>query len=104
MLLKRRSAAAHSAWPQRCRFLPTAAVSVGRLTARRTGLDGFDYSGTQVVGIRPRHRLPPQNRNHRSEEHTSELQSLTNLVCRLLLEKKKRKITQSTEIHSETRV
>src|SRR5438093_6717147 len=29
----------------------------------------------------------------RSEEHTSELQSLTNLVCRLLLEKKK-KITR----------
>src|SRR5438093_10214784 len=28
---------------------------------------------------------------HRSEEHTSELQSLTNLVCRLLLEKKKKK-------------
>src|SRR5438046_7338844 len=28
----------------------------------------------------------------RSEEHTSELQSLTNLVCRLLLEKKKKKI------------
>src|SRR5262249_45207361 len=26
---------------------------------------------------------------HRSEEHTSELQSLTNLVCRLLLDKKK---------------
>src|SRR5438093_9235565 len=30
----------------------------------------------------------PQN-FPRSEEHTSELQSLTNLVCRLLLEKKK---------------
>ena len=27
----------------------------------------------------------------RSEEHTSELQSRTNLVCRLLLEKKKKK-------------
>ena len=27
----------------------------------------------------------------RSEEHTSELQSLTNLVCRLLLEKKNKK-------------
>src|SRR5258706_14848982 len=27
---------------------------------------------------------------NRSEEHTSELQSLTNLVCRLLLEKKKK--------------
>src|SRR5262249_60516142 len=35
----------------------------------------------------PRGRSPLQ----RSEEHTSELQSLTNLVCRLLLEKKKNK-------------
>src|SRR5262249_62373052 len=32
------------------------------------------------------------NGNVRSEEHTSELQSLTNLVCRLLLEKKKTNI------------
>src|SRR5438046_7555006 len=31
------------------------------------------------------------NSESRSEEHTSELQSLTNLVCRLLLEKKKNK-------------
>src|SRR5438552_10993256 len=30
-------------------------------------------------------------RNHRSEEHTSELQSPDHLVCRLLLEKKKKK-------------
>ena len=30
------------------------------------------------------------NEWNRSEEHTSELQSLTNLVCRLLLEKKKK--------------
>src|SRR5437016_9626956 len=34
-------------------------------------------------GVRPR-------AGRRSEEHTSELQSLTNLVCRLLLEKKKK--------------
>src|SRR5438093_8613996 len=33
---------------------------------------------------------PGQLREGRSEEHTSELQSLTNLVCRLLLEKKKK--------------
>src|SRR5258706_7305517 len=33
----------------------------------------------------------------RSEEHTSELQSLTNLVCRLLLEKKKTKTKTVTE-------
>src|SRR5688572_31847543 len=31
----------------------------------------------------------------RSEEHTSELQSQSNLVCRLLLEKKKQKLTTS---------
>src|SRR5690242_21208722 len=34
-------------------------------------------------------------RVHRSEEHTSELQSHVNLVCRLLLEKKKKKIKSS---------
>src|SRR5690606_28554919 len=32
---------------------------------------------------------------YRSEEHTSELQSRENLVCRLLLEKKKKKIKRS---------
>src|SRR5438046_8118181 len=40
------------------------------------------------------------NRFPRSEEHTSELQSLTNLVCRLLLEKKKNKSAQSAREHS----
>src|SRR5438093_12382902 len=35
--------------------------------------------------------LVPLRERPRSEEHTSELQSLTNLVCRLLLEKKKKK-------------
>src|SRR5829696_7528129 len=35
----------------------------------------------------PARRWPP-GKEQRSEEHTSELQSLTNLVCRLLLEKK----------------
>src|SRR2546430_17058568 len=35
---------------------------------------------------------------HRSEEHTSELQSQSNLVCRLLLEKKKKiKITKHSQ-------
>src|SRR5438046_3587826 len=33
----------------------------------------------------------------RSEEHTSELQSLTNLVCRLLLEKKKSELKSLTK-------
>src|SRR5438046_5551833 len=42
--------------------------------------------------VPPRTGVPPSpQRSPRSEEHTSELQSLTNLVCRLLLEKKKHK-------------
>src|SRR6266404_6414259 len=36
-------------------------------------------------------RTPRRSRCERSEEHTSELQSLAYLVCRLLLEKKKKK-------------
>src|SRR5256885_11886518 len=39
--------------------------------------------------LEARRRLPP-SRDKRSEEHTSELQSPCNLVCRLLLEKKKK--------------
>src|SRR2546422_8446025 len=36
--------------------------------------------------------LPPSKISERSEEHTSELQSRLHLVCRLLLEKKKRQM------------
>src|SRR2546427_8634180 len=39
------------------------------------------------AGVHPPHKGP----SLRSEEHTSELQSQSNLVCRLLLEKKKNK-------------
>src|SRR5690242_21211404 len=38
-----------------------------------------------------RHAVAEVNAWRRSEEHTSELQSHVNLVCRLLLEKKKKK-------------
>src|SRR5688572_30288856 len=43
--------------------------------------------------FKPKARQPLVNRriSSRSEEHTSELQSQSNLVCRLLLEKKKNK-------------
>src|SRR5438477_3548257 len=43
---------------------------------------------------RPGHIFPRRERS-RSEEHTSELQSHVNLVCRLLLEKKKKKTLSS---------
>src|SRR2546430_10987395 len=42
-------------------------------------------------------------RPNRSEEHTSELQSQSNLVCRLLLEKKKKQNGEHTPITSSTR-
>src|SRR2546425_8096749 len=40
----------------------------------------------------------------RSEEHTSELQSLAYLVCRLLLEKKKKETADDSEADAEQRV
>src|SRR5438034_8228818 len=45
--------------------------------------------GTNYVGVGLTHP-PAQQSNARSEEHTSELQSHSDLVCRLLLEKKKK--------------
>src|SRR5690606_41389847 len=42
-------------------------------------------------------RSPRRLRERRSEEHTSELQSRENLVCRLLLEKKKKKGSRHRE-------
>src|SRR2546430_13285742 len=49
-------------------------------------------AGSRVRHILPSARCPglqPRHPPARSEEHTSELQSQSNLVCRLLLEKKK---------------
>src|SRR2546430_9667399 len=43
--------------------------------------------------------LPAAKRPSRSEEHTSELQSQSNLVCRLLLEKKKQNRHATFYIH-----
>src|SRR5207302_9497521 len=54
-------------------------------TSRRSHWHPIDVTGRRAC--RPRWRL----RSARSEEHTSELQSRENLVCRLLLEKKKQK-------------
>src|SRR5260370_12303128 len=59
----------------------------------------------ELPGRLPRRELEPDGRRglhdlqrveQRSEEHTSELQSHLNLVCRLLLEKKKKDISYVT--------
>src|SRR2546430_12498644 len=59
----------------------TASSALAKLRARI-------HSNTRSIIRRPR---PPSRQPSwiRSEEHTSELQSQSNLVCRLLLEKKK---------------
>src|SRR5947199_3156820 len=61
----------------------------------RQGL-GLRESGGRLRRKRGRHGRGDGRRRGRSEEHTSELQSLRHLVCRLLLEKKKRKESYST--------
>src|SRR5690348_17544730 len=50
---------------------------------------------------RPRRQPAAAHEHVRSEEHTSELQSPVHLVCRLLLEKKKKYITQLTLVKKE---
>src|SRR2546430_12011431 len=84
--------------PPRSTLFPyTTLFRSGRLNAWHTSWGVFlDYP---VFGVGPnnlevvyRAYSPEPERfrvSHRSEEHTSELQSQSNLVCRLLLEKKK---------------
>src|SRR5437016_6389958 len=60
-------------------------LEAGAVKERKDGLKVLgDGELTKPVSVRA-HKFSAS----RSEEHTSELQSLTNLVCRLLLEKKK---------------
>src|SRR5438046_8480542 len=64
---------------------------VRNMVAGATGIDLFLLVIDAAEGARPQtHEHLAILRLLRSEEHTSELQSLTNLVCRLLLEKKKK--------------
>src|SRR2546427_7438600 len=64
-------------------------------STRRARVEDREQLGTGgskqlLVGADKRRNLHPARRLERSEEHTSELQSQSNLVCRLLLEKKKK--------------
>src|SRR2546422_10474839 len=68
----------HDALPI-CRFV--AVGPVGRLPRIAVRIDPFETAAAAFTPIAP---------TPRSEEHTSELQSRLHLVCRLLLEKKKK--------------
>src|SRR2546427_893377 len=72
-----------------CEVLPIPRPSLnGGRHAYSDAYRGGAASHPAVVGI----GRPIPTTAGRSEEHTSELQSQSNLVCRLLLEKKKKKI------------
>src|ERR1019366_1862259 len=66
-------------------FLENTALSIANAAAQTfasvNGIPGESVINGNII--------TSNSRANRSEEHTSELQSLTNLVCRLLLEKKK---------------
>src|SRR2546425_10852322 len=67
---------------------PTAADALGRLSIA-SHEQYYHIEGSSAGALREAiHRLGPRDGSERSEEHTSELQSLAYLVCRLLLEKK----------------
>src|SRR5205814_9275074 len=66
----------------------------GRLTAPQRGAHRIDNDGFTHDSLSSFLMSPCRQRPQRSEEHTSELQSLRHLVCRLLLEKKKQKTTK----------
>src|SRR5437868_9687822 len=60
----------------------------------------FSTSRLKIFAIRPRMKMfLPLSLAVRSEEHTSELQSRFDLVCRLLLEKKNTQHISSVESH-----
>src|SRR5260370_6328735 len=68
-------------------------------TLFRSRKDGDDLVARLALGLRDRGArlflilfVQPLHEQYRSEEHTSELQSHLNLVCRLLLEKKKKSV------------
>src|SRR5947208_8722102 len=75
-------------------------LSFSRANASKRGLlfGGLQAADEQFRAIAGFAESPP--RRKRSEEHTSELQSPDHLVCRLLLEKKK-KITYNTIISKQ---
>src|SRR5438105_6190161 len=52
------------------------------------GMDTVRYEGDRIRGTGAAPYLEAVKKKYRSEEHTSELQSRVDLVCRLLLEKK----------------
>src|SRR3712207_6919886 len=67
--------------------MDTRKIAIASKVARQLGLEYHAWIPTMLQG-----GLDPSWYTVRSEEHTSELQSRQYLVCRLLLEKKKKRL------------
>src|SRR2546427_7661928 len=82
------------------RFVAKARTRVGVVAlGYADGYPQFAPNGTPVlIDGQPGTLIGRVSMDMRSEEHTSELQSQSNLVCRLLLEKKKKKKKKQNEI------
>src|SRR5690242_21080170 len=82
-----------------CRFERERHVRHVRGRARvRVAPAGVPAEGPRPDHVRPCVGVGGERGRVRSEEHTSELQSHVNLVCRLLLEKKKKKTKRTHNI------
>src|SRR2546429_3121092 len=75
-----------------------------RLPGRRVAADLLPLLGTVPVEhpLRVQVRGVGDRADARSEEHTSELQSRLHLVCRLLLEKKKKNASTTPIVHPQS--
>src|SRR2546422_4047367 len=88
--------------PPRSTLFPYTTLFRSGLTPRRVGGD-HDVAQERAAAGRARllRKGEDVGRLVRSEEHTSELQSRLHLVCRLLLEKKKREDIQAVITNEE---
>src|SRR3989441_2208019 len=84
-------------FPYTTLFRSTFAIEIRGEDARRLGLKTISqaapYTPQWRAGFWDEFMERPDGYKGRSEEHTSEIQSLAYLVCRLLLEKKKKHLT-----------
>src|SRR2546425_7871252 len=92
--------------PPRSTLFPYTTLFRSPVAGDRAGPESGCAVGTGLAGVRrwdatagPAGGAIASNR--RSEEHTSELQSLAYLVCRLLLEKKKNKEYKTSATYDE---
>src|SRR6266446_3993502 len=93
-----RLCATHAAAPRMLEALKQAHQELRLLNVKKDGQQKYNTPASLVI-----ESLGALLRDLRSEEHTSELQSLCNLVCRLLLERKKKQKRDFSDVRKENK-